>query len=124
MSSVTLHVPPGGGPPPHRHDFEETFVLLGELEAIAKTLRLAPLPRLFRCCRAKWQSLLRRRTRSLVAGTSRVTGTILPEACSRRWIVRSGHESGGCTFPFLSRQVICCICCGSNARGATLFHPP
>jgi len=29
-----MHVPPGGGPPPHRHDFEETFVLLdGELEA-------------------------------------------------------------------------------------------
>jgi len=31
---VDMHVPPGGGPPPHRHDFEETFVLLdGELEA-------------------------------------------------------------------------------------------
>lgn len=23
-----MHVPPGGGPPPHRHDFEETFILL------------------------------------------------------------------------------------------------
>jgi quercetin dioxygenase-like cupin family protein len=31
---VDMHVPPGGGPPPHRHDFEETFsVLAGELEA-------------------------------------------------------------------------------------------
>jgi quercetin dioxygenase-like cupin family protein len=31
---VDMHVPPGGGPPPHRHDFEETFVLLeGEMEA-------------------------------------------------------------------------------------------
>ena len=31
---VDMHVPPGGGPPPHRHDFEETFILLeGELEA-------------------------------------------------------------------------------------------
>jgi quercetin dioxygenase-like cupin family protein len=31
---IDMHVPPGGGPPPHRHDFEETFVLLdGELEA-------------------------------------------------------------------------------------------
>jgi quercetin dioxygenase-like cupin family protein len=30
---IDMHVPPGGGPPPHRHDFEETFVLLeGELE--------------------------------------------------------------------------------------------
>jgi quercetin dioxygenase-like cupin family protein len=30
---VDMHVPPGGGPPPHRHDFEETFSLLqGELE--------------------------------------------------------------------------------------------
>lgn len=29
-----MHVPPGGGPPPHRHDFEETFIVLeGELEA-------------------------------------------------------------------------------------------
>lgn len=28
-----MHIPPGGGPPPHRHDFEETFtVLVGELE--------------------------------------------------------------------------------------------
>ncbi len=26
-------VPPGGGPPPHRHDFEETFIILeGELD--------------------------------------------------------------------------------------------
>ena len=28
-----MHVPPGGGPGPHRHDFEETFILLeGEME--------------------------------------------------------------------------------------------
>jgi quercetin dioxygenase-like cupin family protein len=28
-----MHIPPGGGPPPHRHDFEETFTILaGELE--------------------------------------------------------------------------------------------
>jgi uncharacterized cupin superfamily protein len=30
-----MHVPPGGGPPPHRHDFEETFSLLeGELAVV------------------------------------------------------------------------------------------
>ncbi len=30
---VDMHVPPGGGPPPHRHDFEEMFsVLEGEIE--------------------------------------------------------------------------------------------
>jgi quercetin dioxygenase-like cupin family protein len=31
---VDMHIPPGGGPPPHRHDFEETFIILeGEIEA-------------------------------------------------------------------------------------------
>ncbi|HEX8275809.1 MAG TPA: cupin domain-containing protein [Longimicrobiaceae bacterium] len=30
---VEMRVPPGGGPPPHRHDFEETFrVLEGQVE--------------------------------------------------------------------------------------------
>jgi len=29
---IDMHVPPGGGPGPHRHDFEETFMVLeGEL---------------------------------------------------------------------------------------------
>lgn len=31
---IDMHVPAGGGPPPHRHDFEEQFsVLEGEIEA-------------------------------------------------------------------------------------------
>ena len=31
---IEMYVPPGGGPPPHRHDFEETFIVLdGELDA-------------------------------------------------------------------------------------------
>jgi quercetin dioxygenase-like cupin family protein len=31
---IDMHIPPGGGPPPHRHDFEETFTVLdGEIEA-------------------------------------------------------------------------------------------
>ena len=31
---IDMHIPPGGGPPPHRHDFEETFTLLaGEMVA-------------------------------------------------------------------------------------------
>jgi quercetin dioxygenase-like cupin family protein len=31
---IDMHIPSGGGPPPHRHDFEETFILLeGEIEA-------------------------------------------------------------------------------------------
>jgi quercetin dioxygenase-like cupin family protein len=31
---VDMHIPPGGGPPPHRHDFEESFIILeGEIEA-------------------------------------------------------------------------------------------
>src|SRR5471030_1543652 len=29
---IDMHIPPGGGPPPHRHDFEESFTLLeGEI---------------------------------------------------------------------------------------------
>jgi mannose-6-phosphate isomerase-like protein (cupin superfamily) len=33
FSLIDMFVPPGGGPPPHRHDFEETFSLIeGELE--------------------------------------------------------------------------------------------
>jgi quercetin dioxygenase-like cupin family protein len=31
---IDMHIPPGGGPPPHRHDFEESFIILeGEMEA-------------------------------------------------------------------------------------------
>lgn len=31
---IDMHIPPGGGPPPHRHDFEETFVVIeGEIHA-------------------------------------------------------------------------------------------
>jgi quercetin dioxygenase-like cupin family protein len=30
---IDMHVPPAGGPPPHRHDFEEMFTVLdGEIE--------------------------------------------------------------------------------------------
>jgi quercetin dioxygenase-like cupin family protein len=32
-SAIDMIVPPGGGPPPHRHDFEEMFTVLeGEIE--------------------------------------------------------------------------------------------
>jgi mannose-6-phosphate isomerase-like protein (cupin superfamily) len=32
---IDMHVPHGGGPPPHRDDFEETFTLLeGELDVV------------------------------------------------------------------------------------------
>jgi len=31
---IDMFVPVGGGPPPHRHDFEETFVVMeGEIQA-------------------------------------------------------------------------------------------
>jgi quercetin dioxygenase-like cupin family protein len=31
---IDMHIPPGGGPPPHRHDFEESFTIVeGELQA-------------------------------------------------------------------------------------------
>jgi glyoxylate utilization-related uncharacterized protein len=32
---IDMHIPPGGGPPPHRHDFEEMFTVLeGEVEIV------------------------------------------------------------------------------------------
>jgi quercetin dioxygenase-like cupin family protein len=31
---IDMHIPPGGGPGPHRHNFDETFIVLdGEIEA-------------------------------------------------------------------------------------------
>jgi len=37
FSLIDMFVPPGGGPPPHRHDFEETFSLLeGELDLVLR----------------------------------------------------------------------------------------
>jgi quercetin dioxygenase-like cupin family protein len=41
---IDMHIPPGGGPPPHRHDFEETFILLeGEMEATFRGKKLKVL---------------------------------------------------------------------------------
>ncbi len=38
---IDMHIPPGGGPPPHRHNFEETFILLeGEMEATFRGQRM------------------------------------------------------------------------------------
>ena len=38
---IDMHIPPGGGPPPHRHDFEETFILLeGEMVATFRGKKL------------------------------------------------------------------------------------
>ena len=34
---IEMYVPPGGGPPPHRHNFEESFTLLsGEIEVTCR----------------------------------------------------------------------------------------
>jgi mannose-6-phosphate isomerase-like protein (cupin superfamily) len=41
FSVIDMHIPPGGGPPPHRHDFEETFILLeGEMQATFRGQKL------------------------------------------------------------------------------------
>ena len=40
---IDMHIPPGGGPPPHRHDFEESFILLdGEIEATFRGQKSTP----------------------------------------------------------------------------------
>jgi mannose-6-phosphate isomerase-like protein (cupin superfamily) len=37
---IDMYIPPGGGPPSHRHDFEESFLLLeGEIEATFRGVR-------------------------------------------------------------------------------------
>ena len=37
---IDMHIPPGGGPAPHRHDFEESFMLLeGQIEATFRGLK-------------------------------------------------------------------------------------
>lgn len=38
---IDMHIPPGGGPPPHRHDFEEMFTVLeGEVEFTFRGIKL------------------------------------------------------------------------------------
>lgn len=39
---IDMYVPPGGGPPPHRHDFEESFTVLeGEIGVAVRGERVA-----------------------------------------------------------------------------------
>lgn len=39
---IDMLIPPGGGPPPHRHDFEESFTLLeGKIDAVFRGQKLA-----------------------------------------------------------------------------------
>src|SRR5476649_2491676 len=38
---IDMLIPPGGGPPPHRHDFEESFTLLeGEIEFVFRGVKM------------------------------------------------------------------------------------
>ncbi len=42
---IDMLIPPGGGPPPHRHDFEESFIVLdGELEVTFRDTKLTVGP--------------------------------------------------------------------------------
>ena len=41
---IDMHVPPGGGPPPHRHDFEEMFTILTARSSL-RSAASARLPR-------------------------------------------------------------------------------
>src|ERR1700686_2369561 len=43
---IDMHIPPGGGPPPHRHDFEDTFIILeSEIEATFRGVNSVPSAR-------------------------------------------------------------------------------
>jgi mannose-6-phosphate isomerase-like protein (cupin superfamily) len=42
---IDMHIPPGGGPPPHRHDFEESFIIIeGEIEATFRGTKTVACP--------------------------------------------------------------------------------
>lgn len=72
---IDMIVPDGGGPPPHRHDFEEMFTLLeGELEF---TFRGEKRP----CVRARRSTF--RPMRRMCSGTP-LAATCTCSACARR----------------------------------------
>jgi predicted NBD/HSP70 family sugar kinase len=49
---IDMHVPPGGGPPPHRHDFEEMFsVLDGKLRVTFRARASSSRPARPSACR-------------------------------------------------------------------------
>src|SRR6266568_4220691 len=79
---IDMHIPPGGGPPPHRHDFEETFIVLeGEIEATFRgqksIVRAGNTIHSCQCAASVSQYLRRIRTHALYL-LSGGTGKLLP----------------------------------------------
>ena len=82
---IDMHVPPGGGPPPHRHDFEEMFTILdGECRRRSAASRLPRRARRSTCQRT-------RRTRSPTPAPRRRGCCV----CARRQGRRSSSRWSG-----------------------------
>src|SRR5262249_29637762 len=115
---IDMHVPPGGGPPPHRHDFEEMFsVLEGEIEATfrgEKTIirgrnhqsseRPSPTPKQERATGATAMSVLSSRAgrvfqRSGCSGRD-ANNVATPTRRAGRGSVRSKGQSPGSEIPY------------------------
>jgi len=87
---IDMHVPPGGGPPPHRHDFEEMFTVLdGEVRVTfrgqtivaqaGQTINVpANAPHAFTNAAKAPARLLQRFLESSVEGTSRRSAALEP----------------------------------------------
>ena len=59
---IDMHIPPGGGPPPHRHDFEETFILLeGEIDVTFRGEKFTASEKLRSCLPFETQAVLEKR---------------------------------------------------------------
>jgi mannose-6-phosphate isomerase-like protein (cupin superfamily) len=89
---IDMHVPPGGGPPPHRHDFEETFSILeGELEVTFRGSKrvVQAGTTIRRECSASVHQLARRNS------FSRSAHRLQPVRCLRPNLMKRHKQSSG-----------------------------
>ena len=80
---IDMYVPPGGGPPPHRHDFEETFIVTEGRWTSASAVSAVPS---------------RQGPRSTCPPTPRTISATLP-ASPRACCASARHQARKCSSP-------------------------